>query len=509
MPWMPAELAILLAVLALLPAGLLTLANTFMPSGLMLYINDPTRVVAVLAESDRRMSAEVPWFVWPSSGDPGDAAERIDALWAQYEELATVEETGIFVPYDDFELRVLRDEARYGRAAYAMIAPESADLDPAILEVADPSSESAPRNMISVLLVPDDPQDTAMPPRARRLAVILGVATFAPMIAGLVASVLWFLRGRRSLLVRARPWLTVPTPAIGLEAASIGFGAFAVLGIFASMLIGVISHHAMAALVLGMTGLLVLLQLGILAGTEPAPTDTEAPDATAGPTAELSARPTSESIRDVATDPPSDFAPPPEQSTISAFAPATPPTSTPEQGPVASAERTSTGPPRTAAGRVGKMLWLAIVVGGLEQAFWFAWSMIGLWVAPGAPSDDPGPWWEGIDEGILLGEPGAGFSLFATVSVQAAVVEELIFRACLFVGLRHWMSLWPAAILSGTIFGIVHGYGPIGLLSVSMGGAIYAVAYEWTRSIGVCIIAHAIHNASIFGLMMLIAWSVQ
>ena len=42
------------------------------------------------------------------------------------------------------------------------------------------------------------------------------------------------------------------------------------------------------------------------------------------------------------------------------------------------------------------------------------------------------------------------------VAVVAPIVEEFFFRGFIFGALRNWRGMWPAAILTGLVFGAIH-----------------------------------------------------
>jgi len=77
--------------------------------------------------------------------------------------------------------------------------------------------------------------------------------------------------------------------------------------------------------------------------------------------------------------------------------------------------------------------------------------------------------------------------------VLAPVVEETLFRGILYGGLRRRLGMWPAALLSGLIFGVVH-YQPVALLALVGLGVAFAVLYERSRSLVVPAIAHGVFN---------------
>lgn len=85
------------------------------------------------------------------------------------------------------------------------------------------------------------------------------------------------------------------------------------------------------------------------------------------------------------------------------------------------------------------------------------------------------------------------------VILAAPFAEELFFRGFLFGGLRGRMSLWPAALVSGLLFGLVHL--PGGVLQVpplAVFGVLLAWLYERTGSLGPPIFVHMIQNAISF-----------
>ncbi len=101
---------------------------------------------------------------------------------------------------------------------------------------------------------------------------------------------------------------------------------------------------------------------------------------------------------------------------------------------------------------------------------------------------------------------GDGAPLLVTVAAGvliiggAAISEELFFRGLLFGGLRQRLSLWPAALISGVIFGLPHL--PTGdlavVLQLSLFGVILAWAYERTGVLWTAIALHAMNNTIAF-----------
>jgi len=97
---------------------------------------------------------------------------------------------------------------------------------------------------------------------------------------------------------------------------------------------------------------------------------------------------------------------------------------------------------------------------------------------------------------LIRGEhqPGAVLALALLVVVAAPIVEETLFRGILFGGLRRRMSLWPAALLSGFLFALVH-FQPVVLLPFLGLGVVLAVLYERSGSLLPPTVAHAAFNA--------------
>ena len=51
------------------------------------------------------------------------------------------------------------------------------------------------------------------------------------------------------------------------------------------------------------------------------------------------------------------------------------------------------------------------------------------------------------------------------MTVIAPIVEEFFFRGFFFGALRNWHGVWPAALITGVVFGCIHvGSAPIGFL---------------------------------------------
>jgi membrane protease YdiL (CAAX protease family) len=84
----------------------------------------------------------------------------------------------------------------------------------------------------------------------------------------------------------------------------------------------------------------------------------------------------------------------------------------------------------------------------------------------------------------------------ALIVFGAAFAEEVFFRGFFFSGLRVRYSLWPAALISGGLFGLMHApTGPLAAIPLAVLGVALAWLYERTGSLWLCVIAHAINNS--------------
>ena len=138
--------------------------------------------------------------------------------------------------------------------------------------------------------------------------------------------------------------------------------------------------------------------------------------------------------------------------------------------------------------RVGRLVAavLAVVAAGL----WGEWVMDRL----SEPFHLTSHWAEWFDADLIWATPSLTAISLVEYVVFAPLFEELAFRGLLFAILRRKFSFLPAALISAAIFGVAHGYGLVGLLSVCWSGMLWAWIYEKTGSILPGILAHAINN---------------
>lgn len=138
--------------------------------------------------------------------------------------------------------------------------------------------------------------------------------------------------------------------------------------------------------------------------------------------------------------------------------------------------------------RLGRLA--AAVVAVVAAGLWGEWAMDRLaehwqWTSH---------WTEWFDAELVWGSPAQTFVSLIEYVVFAPIFEELAFRGLLFAILRRKFRFLPAALISAGIFGIAHGYGAVGLVSVCWSGVLWAWIYERTGSLLPGILAHAINN---------------
>jgi uncharacterized protein len=107
----------------------------------------------------------------------------------------------------------------------------------------------------------------------------------------------------------------------------------------------------------------------------------------------------------------------------------------------------------------------------------------------------------------VVDQLGAGSSTIALIAVSilvcvvAPVAEEFFFRGYFFGALRNWRGVWPAAVITGLVFGAIHaGSAPVGFLPpLAFFGFLLCLVYDRTRSLYPCIALHCINNSIAFG----------
>ena len=121
-------------------------------------------------------------------------------------------------------------------------------------------------------------------------------------------------------------------------------------------------------------------------------------------------------------------------------------------------------------------------------------------------------WIEEIEQQELVtlfqngGHPMAMLLLVTLAVIMAPVVEEIIFRGCIYRFLKSQTSLLVAQIISGCIFSIMHA-NLLSFVPLIFVGILLARIYEKTGSLNASIWFHALFNA--FSLLMLFITSMS
>lgn len=141
--------------------------------------------------------------------------------------------------------------------------------------------------------------------------------------------------------------------------------------------------------------------------------------------------------------------------------------------------------------RLWRAVWLVVVTFASFLLFTLVWSAI----------------FHSTEEKKLLEQLGANESTTLLVlsagltCVIAPIAEEFLFRGFIFSSLRNWRGLWPAALITGALFGAVHaGSAPaIDLVPLGVLGVALCLLYRATGSLYPCIAAHCVNNTVAFG----------
>jgi uncharacterized protein len=88
------------------------------------------------------------------------------------------------------------------------------------------------------------------------------------------------------------------------------------------------------------------------------------------------------------------------------------------------------------------------------------------------------------------------------VTVLAPIAEEVFFRGYFFGALRNWRGPWPAAVITGVVFGAIHAGSAeaVFLVPLAILGFMLCIVRWKTGSLLPCIALHAMNNALAFGI---------
>lgn len=93
--------------------------------------------------------------------------------------------------------------------------------------------------------------------------------------------------------------------------------------------------------------------------------------------------------------------------------------------------------------------------------------------------------------------------LFLVGGMIGPISEEIFFRGIIYGFLRQWGAV-PAIILSTLIFVSIHPFGSSLPVTQTIGGIVFAIAYEKERNLMVPITIHCLGNLAIFSLTAVI-----
>jgi membrane protease YdiL (CAAX protease family) len=116
---------------------------------------------------------------------------------------------------------------------------------------------------------------------------------------------------------------------------------------------------------------------------------------------------------------------------------------------------------------------------------------------------------EKLLEQLGAGESTALLLLSAGLTcVVAPICEEFLFRGYIFTALRNWRGVWPAAVITGLLFGGVHvGSAPaVDLIPLAGLGFVLCLLYRATGSLYPCIVVHSLNNSIAFGGLEYWSW---
>jgi membrane protease YdiL (CAAX protease family) len=96
------------------------------------------------------------------------------------------------------------------------------------------------------------------------------------------------------------------------------------------------------------------------------------------------------------------------------------------------------------------------------------------------------------------------------VAVVAPLAEEFFFRGFFYGALRNWRGIWPAAVITGLVFGAIHiGSAEVALLlPLAFFGFTLCLLRERTGSLLPCIALHCANNSLAFGVSQDWGWQI-
>jgi len=136
---------------------------------------------------------------------------------------------------------------------------------------------------------------------------------------------------------------------------------------------------------------------------------------------------------------------------------------------------------------------IGLSVVGLALLGWLAYAVIALVLGPLLSPDQNDVFDELQTDRDSAVSVGAAFAL---VIIGAAVAEELFFRGFVFAGLRQSMPLWAAALVSSTLWALLHlSSGDLGVVAILFAfGVVLCWLYERSGTLWAPLLAHGLNN---------------
>jgi membrane protease YdiL (CAAX protease family) len=149
--------------------------------------------------------------------------------------------------------------------------------------------------------------------------------------------------------------------------------------------------------------------------------------------------------------------------------------------------------------------WPAVGLMAAAFAAFYAFTLVWVAILGVSPNDTKLP-----DE---LGVKDSTYALLAVaflVAVVAPMAEEFFFRGFFYGALRNWRGPWPAAVLTGLVFGAIHlGSAEAAfLLPLGFFGFSLCLLRERTGSLYPGIALHCMNNSLAFGVSQHWGWEI-
>jgi membrane protease YdiL (CAAX protease family) len=144
-------------------------------------------------------------------------------------------------------------------------------------------------------------------------------------------------------------------------------------------------------------------------------------------------------------------------------------------------------------------------VGWIVLAFLGFYLVTLVWVSilGASPDDTKLP-----DELGVKDSTAAMLAVAFLVAVVAPIAEEFFFRGFFFTSLRAWKGLWPAAVITGLVFGGIHvgSAEAVFLAPLAFFGFALCLLYQRTGSLYPCMALHCMNNSLAFGVSQHWGW---